>query len=298
MIALLLAVFPLVFAAGSAAAPKKAERKCGLICRIKEKQKEKENSAPKPKPPEPRKNEEKKTPELKKPEGKKPKPENRKGPSERKTPAEHPAGKGVYHTVKKGETLWRICHTYGVPLAEVSKANGIEDPTAIAVGQRLWMPGAERVLEVPPPPSITGPGGEKREGEAPDKSHAPTRGRLLFPVPGGKISSEFGQRGGRMHEGLDISAALGTPILAAEDGKVVYSDDGMRGYGNMVIVKHAGNIYTVYAHNRRNLVKAGDLVKRGQKIAEVGQTGRATGPHCHFEVRVGEKPVDPQLYLP
>ncbi len=101
-----------------------------------------------------------------------------------------------------------------------------------------------------------------------------------------------------MHEGVDISAPKGTGVLAADDGKVVYSDNSIRGYGNMIIIKHAGKLTTVYAHNRVNLVDTGDFVKKGQKIAEVGATGRASGPHLHFEVRIGEKPVDPEFYLP
>jgi murein DD-endopeptidase MepM/ murein hydrolase activator NlpD len=197
--------------------------------------------------------------------------------------------------VKKGETFYRICKTYGVDPNEVARVNHLTDPTALSVGQKLWVPGADHAMEVQTPTPAPGyagsPGG-------PAKPPSSMKGTLLFPVPGGNLGSRFGPRDDRMHEGLDILAPVGTPILAAEDGKVVYADDTIRGYGNMVIVKHAGNISTVYAHNSKDLVKSGDLVRRGQKIAEVGQTGRASAPHCHFEVRVGEKPTDPEFFLP
>ena len=220
---------------------------------------------------------------------------------EPRSPAAEPerpaAGEGVYHTVKKGETLWRICHAYGADVQEVSRRNGIDDPTQIAVGQRIFIPGADEVRAVAPAPlPEDGASDDNTPDPAPPSGIA--RGSLAFPVPGGIRFSPFGNRHGENHEGLDISAPSGTPVLAADDGKVVYSDNAIRGYGNMIIIKHAGNISTVYAHNSRNLVKAGDMVKRGQKIAEVGATGRATGPHCHFEVRVEEKAVNPEYYLP
>lgn len=213
--------------------------------------------------------------------------------------AVRPQGKGVYHTVKKGQTLWRICHAYGADLTEVARANGISDPTSIKVGQKIWIPGAERTIDVPPAPGLGGTGPVVSRSGVPPNPRA-SRGTLASPVAGGIITSTFGMRNGTAHEGLDFSAPVGTPVLAADDGKVVYSDDSIRGYGNMIIIKHAGNLTTVYAHNRVNLVKTGQLVKKGQKIAEVGQTGRvnAKGGVCHFEVRVGEKPVNPKYYLP
>ncbi len=101
-----------------------------------------------------------------------------------------------------------------------------------------------------------------------------------------------------MHDGIDIGAKPGSPVVAAADGTVVYADNRLAGYGNLIIVRHRDNLFTAYAHNRRNLVHQGDKVRSGQKIALVGRTGRATGPHLHFEVRRGTTPVDPLLYLP
>jgi len=107
---------------------------------------------------------------------------------------------------------------------------------------------------------------------------------FAWPVQGGRISSGFGQRRGRLHEGLDIAAGVGQSIRAAASGRIVYSSR-IRGYGNVVVVAHGKGTSTIYAHNRENLVQVGQIVARGQVIATVGSTGRASGNHVHFEVR-------------
>src|SRR5262249_50810421 len=102
----------------------------------------------------------------------------------------------------------------------------------------------------------------------------------------GHVTSGFGDsRGTHAHDGIDLVAAEGTPIHAAEAGRVIYAGDGLGDYGRVVIVKHLGRWATVYAHNRKNLVDEGAFVERGDVIAEVGETGNATTPHLHFEVR-------------
>ena len=124
------------------------------------------------------------------------------------------------------------------------------------------------------------------------------RGRFIWPVPQFyKVSSHFGQRGRRHHDGIDIPAPQGTSILAVDHGVVVYSDNGIRGYGNMIVIAHQDEVYTVYAHNRKNFVSKGDEIKKGQLIAQVGNTGRSTGPHLHFEIRVKNKVRNPAQYL-
>jgi murein DD-endopeptidase MepM/ murein hydrolase activator NlpD len=124
------------------------------------------------------------------------------------------------------------------------------------------------------------------------------KGRFIWPVPQFyKVSSQFGPRGRRHHDGIDIPAPRGTPIVAVEKGMVIYSDNGIRGYGNMVVIAHNDDVFTVYAHNRSNKVKKGDRVKKGQLIAEVGNTGRSTGPHLHFEIRIRNKARNPASYL-
>lgn len=125
-------------------------------------------------------------------------------------------------------------------------------------------------------------------------------GKLHSPVNGGQVLSQFGRRWLSFHEGLDIAAPEGSAIFAAHDGEVVFSGASMRGYGNMIVVKGQG-LMTVYAHNKRNLVEVGDSVEAGEKIALVGMTGNATGPHLHFETRIrGEDgksvAVDPMTF--
>lgn len=119
---------------------------------------------------------------------------------------------------------------------------------------------------------------------------------LLWPVEG-QITSRFGTRSGRPHDGIDISAPQGTPIKAAAAGLVLYSAPHGT-YGNLVVLKHDDGLVTVYAHNDRNLVRKGQAVEAGQLLGKVGQTGRATGPHLHFEVRRGTRPDNPLEFLP
>jgi len=101
-----------------------------------------------------------------------------------------------------------------------------------------------------------------------------------------------------MHDGIDIAVPRGTPVHAAASGEVVYSDQRLSGYGKLVIIRHSGNFFTAYAHNQRNLVRRGDHVRAGDIIARAGSSGRASGPHVHFEIRRGSTPVDPLAYLP
>jgi LysM repeat protein len=277
-------------------APPQSNERCGLTCKMRQRNQEPGKKSPSPAP---HKNTASRADKDKKKEDKnsgKSWRRQKEEPPENSTP-QAPNGPGVYHTVKKGETFYRICKTYGADQNEVAKANHIADAAAISVGQKIWIPGADKPLSVPQAP-LGGPANENRGSSRTEDPPLAARGTFILPVPNGQITSGFGQRDERMHEGVDICAPVGTPVLAADDGKVVYEGDDIRGYGNMIIIKHAGNLTTVYAHNSRNLVKTGDLVKKGQKIAEVGQTGRATGPHCHFEVRIGEKPVNPEFYLP
>ena len=185
-----------------------------------------------------------------------------------------------YHVVAPGENLYRIGLRYRVPAAQIARANGIDDVTQLRVGQRLLIPG------------LRGPSGERPDSI---RRHAGSL-RFAWPVEG-RLTSRFGLRGNRPHEGIDLGAPHGTPIHAAEAGRVIYA--GRFGaYGKTVILKHAGVYRTVYAHARTLHVAKGEFVERGQRIAEVGTTGRSTGPHLHFEIRRGETAHDPLLYLP
>ena len=122
--------------------------------------------------------------------------------------------------------------------------------------------------------------------------------RFSWPISNQAVSSLFGQRWGRPHEGVDIPAPTGTPVKAARGGQVIYADNDISGYGNMVVIRHSPSFATVYAHLSRIGVRKGDFVDRGKSIGKVGMTGRATSPHLHFEIRHRRVAVDPLNYLP
>jgi murein DD-endopeptidase MepM/ murein hydrolase activator NlpD len=122
-------------------------------------------------------------------------------------------------------------------------------------------------------------------------------GKFLWPVPSSKkVSSYFGARRGRHHDGIDIPAKTGSSIIASADGTVVHSGT-MRGYGKVVVVKHPGGYHTIYAHNSSNIASKGQKVSQGEVIAKVGSSGRSSGPHLHFEVRKQNKVTNPAKYL-
>lgn len=199
---------------------------------------------------------------------------------------------GLVHVVQPGETVWRIAHHYGVPVSEVLAANEVDDVHDVAAGTRLWIPHGRPGAGLPlrPVPARAGPP-EPPEGEA-------FRHVLRFAWPlRGRVSSNYGTRGRRPHEGIDIPASSGTPVRAAEAGRVVFAGR-LGGYGNVVVLRHDDRFETVYAHNRRNRVQRLDFVDKGRVIAEVGATGNATGPHLHFEIRRDDRPEDPLRYLP
>lgn len=205
-------------------------------------------------------------------------------------------GGGVYHRVRPGDTLYRIGKAYGVSHQRLAKVNRISDPSRIYVGQKIFIPEADRELPVD---VITPKNASRREQARVQPAPAPIPGAPVFdwPVAGGQLSSPFGNRGASFHDGIDISAPVGTPVNAAHDGVVIYSDV-LRGYGNVIIVRHANSYATVYAHNRRNLVRTDDRIRRGQVIAYVGDSGRTSGPNLHFEVRYNNVARDPLRFLP
>jgi murein DD-endopeptidase MepM/ murein hydrolase activator NlpD len=199
---------------------------------------------------------------------------------------------GVYHVVERHQTLYRICKTYQVDLPKVASLNGITDRHKIETGQRIFIPGAKKVLHVEIYLEDVVEESEGKEREKPGES------RMGFSWPlEGRLTDSFEENEAKRHQGIDISCPRGTPIKAAGSGKVVYSGNTVRGYGNMIILRHSEEWVTVYAHNDVNLVEEGMWVERGQRIARVGQTGRASGPHLHFEVRKNNQPVNPRRYL-
>lgn len=119
-------------------------------------------------------------------------------------------------------------------------------------------------------------------------------GRWQWPLKEVEISSSYGERGGKFHQGVDLRAKVGTPVLAAAAGEVVYVGSKIRGYGRMVVLKHENGFYSVYAHHSKNLVKMGNRVAQGQTIALSGKSGRSFGAHLHFELRRGAQSIDPE----
>ncbi|MBI4348443.1 MAG: M23 family metallopeptidase [Elusimicrobia bacterium] len=122
-------------------------------------------------------------------------------------------------------------------------------------------------------------------------------GMWRWPLKAGIVSSEYGKRWGKRHQGIDIAADVGVAVMAAAPGRVLFAGESQGGYGNVVILRHDEKTTTLYAHNEKLLVRANDTVGAGQTIALLGSTGRSTGPHVHFEIRVREKAVNPRKRL-
>jgi len=179
----------------------------------------------------------------------------------------------VEHRVVAGETLSGIATEYGVGMALIASCNNIKDYDAVTVGTRLSIPAQ----------------GKQSARSAADRSIM--AGQLPWPVTGW-VSSPFGFRDGRMHEGLDIAADSGDPIKAVSGGRVIFAGT-QDGYGLTVIIDHGDGISTLYGHCSKLLVKRGERVASGQLIARVGSTGRSSGPHLHLEVRLNGVPHDP-----
>jgi murein DD-endopeptidase MepM/ murein hydrolase activator NlpD len=206
----------------------------------------------------------------------------------RGTPMHAESPPGSWYVVAPGETLEAIAKRADVPMADLVEINGFEDPTEARPGRLIF------VLASPGQPMPD----TADSAVTPPLAAASTPFR--WPLATGRIvvGSPFGTREGRPHEGIDLPAPVGTPVFAAADGRVVYAGNGIRGYGNLIVVRHAGDLLTVYAHNSVLLVTPGQPVRAGDRIALVGQSGRATGPHLHFEVRAGQVPRNPMGFLP
>ena len=200
---------------------------------------------------------------------------------------------GTWHVVVAGETSRTIAEQAGIPLEDFLEINGLKRGEALAPGRTLFILGKPATPSTAPETAPT-PSVSASPAPAPSKSTAPLR----WPVAAPRLTSAFGTRWGKNHEGIDMAAPIGTPVFAAAAGEVIYAGDQVRGYGNMIVIKHSSDLVTVYAHNSLLLVHTGDRVAVGQEIGRVGDTGRATAPHLHFEVRRGEVPQDPMPFLP
>jgi murein DD-endopeptidase MepM/ murein hydrolase activator NlpD len=228
------------------------------------------------------------------------------------------------HVIGPGETMTGIAKRYNVSLKDLAKANRIEPYAQLKMGDRLVIPG--RVASAKQPAAASRPGqtvAQPKAAPAPASKMAavetPHTARAVNPTADvadddgkasgsgspafrwpvrGRIIAGFGPKpNGQQNDGINLAVPEGTPVKAAEDGVVAYAGNELKGYGNLVLIRHPNGFVTAYAHASELLVKRGDTIKRGQTIAKAGQTGTVTSPQLHFEIRKGSAPVDPTQYL-
>lgn len=218
--------------------------------------------------------------------------------------------KAGFYTVKQGDTLIKIGLDHGQNWRDIMRWNSIENANLIEVGQVLRItPPAEALAEevvikpVTPPGNVSSTSDEPKISDKPANTPSSSANQSNPEAAEETISFSWPVQGNVLagfddlkNKGIDIAGKLGEPVLASADGKVVYAGSGLRGYGNLVILKHNNTFLTAYAHNQSLTVKEDQLVKRGQKIAEMGNSD-ADGVKLHFEIRKMGKPVDPLKLL-
>ena len=229
------------------------------------------------------------------------------------------ATSGTY-TVQEGDTLTRISRKTGVSAAALQSANRLNDGV-VRIGQTLKIPagGTTAVAAATPEPvAVSTPAPAKAAAEAPKvATYTPPKsektieqaeqvaavapdstgiGKMRWPVRG-RVISGYGKGGGKANDGIDIQVPQGTPVKAAENGVVIYAGDGLKEFGNTVLVRHENGLVTVYGHASELKVSRGQTVKRGQEIALSGMSGNTESPRLHFEVRKNSTPVNPSTYL-
>ena len=256
-------------------------------------------------------------------------PGRRAGPR-RRPPASQsavaPAAAAV-HVVNKGDTLLSISRRNHVPVAELAKANNLDQSARLSLGMKLKVPGAKTAVApaAPAPAVVAAPAVPAPKmvaavqpqsarlvqptanvevpaaaPEAPAVKPSEATGALptfRWPVRGKVITSYGAKTNGKSNDGINLAVPEGTPVKAAEDGVVAYSGNELKGYGNLVLVRHSNGYVTAYAHASELMVKRGDTIKRGQVIAKSGQSGEVGSPQLHFEIRKGSSPVDPLQFL-
>lgn len=210
---------------------------------------------------------------------------------------------GGFHVVKSGEDMARIASRYHISVQELAEWNNLQDEAAMKVGTRVYIPARrmDRADKLFASEQIVGRAATKRPPKVAKAERGRARsvqvfhGQFAWPVDG-KVHSLFGIRGGRRHDGLDIGGKMGDPVRAAAAGEVAFVGR-LSGYGNIIILRHPDHYYTAYAHNSKFQVAKGERVRQGAVIAKVGATGRASGPHLHFEVRYGQQARNPLFFL-
>ena len=230
----------------------------------------------------------------------------------------HKGGAGV--VVKRGDSLYKIAQRYGVNLRRLIDENKIKSPYIVYPGQQLSLPkisshvssgwlsrNTKKNRDSRNVYARTDPNSTRRLQTKDGTKRALYRSRggdpkavsrgFIWPV-NGPLLSKFGSTGkGLKNDGVNISARAGTPVRATQEGVVAYAGNELRGFGNLLLVRHADGWISAYAHNSKLLVEPGDKVYRGQVISHVGNTGSVNFPQLHFELRRGKRPVDPERYL-
>jgi len=223
------------------------------------------------------------------------------------------------HIVEPGESMLGIAHKHGVTITALARANNIQPYAKISIGDRLTIPGGRHVAErqasapqvaqprtVPADKVASAPAQSARVAtpehqttESVTQTAEAAGGMPSFRWPvKGRIITAFGPRpNGVPNDGINLAVPEGTPVKAADDGVVAYAGNELKGYGNLILIRHANGFVSAYANASELLVKRGDTIKRGQVIAHAGQTGNVTSPQLHFEIRKGSTPVDPTKYL-
>src|SRR5215831_249673 len=231
------------------------------------------------------------------------------------------AAGGSVHVVRHGETLMSIARRNGITLTALARANHLHSSSKLSVGDRITIPAGRAVAAAHPPaaPQVAQPHSapvtkvasaaptqiasvakeEPRTTETAVKTAEPSGAMPSFRWPvRGRVIAGFGSKpNGTQNDGINLAVPEGTPIKAADDGVVAYAGNELKGYGNLVLIRHSNGFVSAYAHASELMVKRGDSIKRGQVIAHAGQTGNVTSPQLHFEIRKGSTPVDPTQYL-
>ncbi len=251
-------------------------------------------------------------------------------------PARALAAQGHVHTVAPGETMYSIGRRYNVSPVAIAQANRLPPHHKLRMGEQITIPGTSRAAQAQAPRPAQAPAPapvaqretpamppvqrvaeahaqpmasaraiapvketpvEQAKADSDDQAAAGSSPGFRWPVRG-RVIAGFGPKPtGQQNDGINIAVPEGTPVKASEDGVVAYSGNELKGYGNLVLVRHANGHVTAYAHASELLVKRGDTVKRGQTIAKSGQTGNVSSPQLHFEIRKGATPVDPMQFL-
>lgn len=238
------------------------------------------------------------------------------------------------HVVRSGDTLNNLARRHNIPVAQLARANNLPVTARLGIGDKINIPGGAKIAAVAPAPVVPAqphvaavPAAQQPAPAKPvvtasaepvqkvrmatetkeiEQAHSPAKAvveatnalpTFRWPVRGRVITAYGAKTNGKQNDGINVAVPEGTPVKAAEDGVVAYAGNELKGYGNLILVRHSNGYVTAYAHASELMVKRGDTIKRGQVIAKSGQSGEVGSPQLHFEIRKGSSPVDPLQFL-